>query len=38
MVSTPVTAICFDDDGKFLYTAANDVLKIWNMAKGGILI
>ena len=33
MVTTPITAITFDDDGKVLYTAANDSLKIWNMAK-----
>jgi WD40 repeat protein len=38
MVAMPITAIAFDDEGKVLYTAANDTLKIWNMAKGGLLI
>lgn len=38
MVATPVTAIAFDDEGKFLYTAANDTLKIWSMGKSGLLI
>jgi WD40 repeat protein len=38
MVATPITAIAFDDKGNFLYTAANDTLKIWNMAKNGLLI
>ena len=38
MVAMPVTSIAFDDEGKVLYTAANDTLKIWNMAKGGLLI
>lgn len=38
MVSMPITAITFDDEGKYLYTAGNDTLKIWNMAKGGLLI
>jgi len=38
MVATPVTAIGFSDDGKTLFTAANDVLKSWNMYKNGLLI
>lgn len=38
MVAMPITAITFDDEGKFLYTAGNDTLKVWNMAKGGLLI
>ena len=38
MVSTPITAIAFNDDGKTLFTASNDVLKSWNMYKGGLLI
>jgi WD40 repeat protein len=38
MVATPVTAISFSDDGKVLYTAANDVLKSWNMYKNGLLL
>lgn len=38
MVAMPITSIVFDDEGKVLYTAANDTLKIWNMAKGGLLI
>jgi|688.fasta_scaffold66617_3 hypothetical protein len=39
MVATPVTAIGFDDeDGKKLFTAANDVLKCWNMNKNAMLI
>ena len=38
MVATPVTAIGFSEDGKTLYTAANDVLKSWNMYKNGLLL
>lgn len=38
MMAVPVTAIAFDENGKFLYTAANDTFKVWNMAKGGLLI
>jgi hypothetical protein len=39
MVATPVTAIGFDDeDGKKLFTAANDVLKCWNMNKNAMLM
>lgn len=38
MVSTAITAMTFDDDGKILYTASHDTLKMWNMAKGGLLI
>ena len=37
-MATAVTAIAFNDEGKMLYTAANDTLKIWNMAKGGFLL
>ena len=38
LVSTPITSITFSDDGRTLYTAANDLLKSWNMYKGGILV
>ena len=38
MVATPVTSIGFSEDGKTLYTAANDVLKSWNMYKNGLLL
>ena len=38
MIAVPVTAVAFDDKGSMLYTAANDTLKAWNMAKGGLLI
>lgn len=38
MVATPVTALGFSDDGKTLFTAANDVLKSWNMYKNGLLV
>jgi len=38
MVATPITAICFSDDSKSLITAANDVLKSWNMHKNGLLL
>lgn len=38
MVATPITAIGFSEDGKTLYTAANDVLKSWNMYKNGLLL
>ncbi len=38
MVSTPITAITFNDKGTLFYTASNDTLKIWNMAKNGMLI
>lgn len=38
MVATPVTSISFSEDGKTLYTAANDVLKSWNMYKNGLLL
>lgn len=38
LISTPVTAIDFAEEGKWLYTAANDVLKVWNMAKNGLLL
>ena len=38
LVSTPITSIAFSEDGKILYTAANDLLKCWNMYKGGILL
>jgi WD40 repeat protein len=38
MVATPISAMAFDDDGKVLYTASNDSLKVWNMAKKGLLI
>lgn len=38
MVATPITAIGFSLDGKTLYTAANDMLKSWNMYKNGLLL
>eukprot|EP00919_Chromeraceae_sp_WS-2016_P081804 GHVR01193213.1.p1 GENE.GHVR01193213.1~~GHVR01193213.1.p1 ORF type:complete len:160 (-),score=13.93 GHVR01193213.1:2568-3047(-) len=38
MVSTPITAIDFSDDGKLLYAASNDMLKVWNMRKNGQLV
>ena len=38
LVSMPITSITFSDDGRILYTAANDLLKSWNMYKGGILV
>jgi hypothetical protein len=38
MVATPITAISFSLDGKTLYTAANDMLKSWNMYKNGLLL
>ena len=38
MMAVPVTSVAFDEEGKVLYTAANDTLKVWNMAKGGLLI
>lgn len=36
MIATPITSIGFSDDGKTLYTAANDVLKSWDMYKNGL--
>jgi katanin p80 WD40 repeat-containing subunit B1 len=36
--TTPITAIEFSDDGRILYTAANDSLKLWNMGKHGLLL
>jgi len=38
MIATPVTSIGFKEDGKILFTAANDVLKSWNMYKSGMLV
>ena len=38
LVSTPITSIAFSEDGKVLFTAANDLLKAWNMYKGGVLL
>jgi katanin p80 WD40 repeat-containing subunit B1 len=38
MIAVPVTAIAFDEKGSVMYTAANDTLKVWNMAKGGLLV
>ena len=38
MIATPITSIGYSDDGKILYTAANDVLKSWNMYKNGLLV
>ena len=34
----PITAIDFSPDGKQLCTAGNDILKIWNMNKNGVLL
>lgn len=34
----PITALDFNPDGSKLCTAANDILKIWNMNKDGILV
>ncbi len=34
----PITAIDFSSDGAFLCTAGNDILKIWNMTKNGLLL
>ena len=34
----PITAIDFSTDGSFLCTAGNDILKIWNMNKNGLLL
>lgn len=33
----PITAIDFNPDGSKICTAGNDILKIWNMNKNGIL-
>ena len=38
MIATPITSIGFNEDGRVLFTAANDVLKSWNMYKGGVLL
>jgi hypothetical protein len=38
VVSTPITGLDFSEDGRYLYTAANDLLKIWNMGKNGMLV
>ena len=38
LVSTPITSIAYNEDGKVLYTASNDSLKSWNMYKGGLLL
>jgi len=38
MISTPVTGLCFSNDGKILYAAANDVLKAYSMFKNGLLL
>ena len=38
MVTSPVTAIEFSDDGKVLFTASNDTLKAWKMGKNGLLL
>lgn len=37
-MSTPITAIDFNLDGRYLCTAGNDILKIWNMNKNGSLL
>ena len=38
LVSMPITAIDFNPEGKQLCTAGNDILKIWNMNKNGMLV
>lgn len=38
LVSMPITAIDFSPDGTLLCTGGNDILKIWNMRKNGLLI
>lgn len=38
LVSMPITAIQFSPDGRNLCTAGNDILKIWNMNKNGLLM
>ena len=38
LVSMPITAIDFNLDGSRLCTAGNDILKIWNMDKNGLLV
>lgn len=38
MGTNPITAIEFSEDGRILYTAANDSLKLWNMGKHGLLL
>lgn len=36
--SSPINAIEFSHDGKLLYTACNDSLKVWIMGKDGMLV
>lgn len=38
LVAMPITSIGFSEDGKTLYTAADNVLKSWNMYKNGMLL
>jgi WD40 repeat protein len=38
LVSMPITAIDFNLDGTLLCTAGNEILKIWDMRKNGLLI
>ena len=38
MAYTSSSSISDDEDGKKLYTAANDVLKCWNMNKNAMLM
>lgn len=38
LVSMPITAIDFSTDGNLLCTAGNDILKIWDMRKNGVLV
>ena len=37
-VSMPITAIDFSNDGTLLCTAGNDILKICDMSKNGLVI
>jgi hypothetical protein len=37
-VSMPLTAIDFNHDGSQVCSAGNDILKIWNMSKNGLLM
>lgn len=38
MLATSITAFAYNSNGKLLYTAANDSLKVWNMYKKGMLV
>lgn len=38
LVSMPITAIDFNLEGTLLCTGANDVLRIWDMRRNGLLM